>query len=378
MTRFGILEDSITEVAVNAADKAIEDSGSLGNKIDYLIIGSQNPAEFTGIDHLSTLLADSLGIVPAAATRVETGPSSGASAFEEAFALVKAGLADVVLVIGVEKMSGVQRSTASRILAKMMSYENETRYGATPAALAAMMARRYMHDYGLSREQLSLVPAKAHENGSKNPLAHFQKTITPQQVSDSRKVADPLTLFDCCPTSDGAAAAVVVSEDIVRKLNLMENSAEIAAVGHATDYLAVQHRQSLTSMKATVEAGNRAYRMAQMKPSDIDVCEVHDAFSVFELINMEDLGIASRGEAIKLIEDGYTQVHGKLPVNPTGGLKARGHPTASTGLAQIHDAFDQLMMKAPGELQVESPEVALCHNIGGFGNNMVVTILKRP
>lgn len=377
MTRFGVLEDSITELAVNAADEAIEDSGSVGNEIDYLIVGSQNPAEFTGVDHLSTLLADYLGVVPAAATRVETGPSSGASAFEEAFALIKAGLADLILVIGVEKMSEVERSTASSILAKMMSYENETRYGATPAALAAMMARRYMHDYGLTREQLSLVPAKAHENGSKNPLAHFQKVITPQQVSDSRTVADPLTLFDCCPTSDGAAAAVVASEEMVRKLNLMDSAAEIAAIGHATDYLAVQHRQSLTSMKATVEAGNRAYTMANMGPNDIDVCEVHDAFSVFELIDMEDLGFAERGKAIHLVQEGYSQVNGTLPVNPTGGLKARGHPTAATGLAQIRDAFDQLIQNAPKALQVESPEVALCHNIGGFGNNMVVTILKR-
>lgn len=377
MTRFGVLEDSITELSVNAASKAIEDSGSVGPEIDYLIVGSQNPAEFTGIDHLSTLLADCLGIVPAAATRVETGPSSGASAFEEAFALVKAGLAELVLVIGIEKMSEVERSTASRILAKMMSYENETRYGATPAALAAMMARRYMHDYGLTRAQLSLIPAKAHQNGSRNPLAHFQKTISPEQVTNSRSVADPLTLFDCCPTSDGAAAAIVASEEKARQLKLTESAAEVLAIGHATDNLAVQHRESLTSMRATVEAGNRAYRMAKMKPSDIDVCEVHDAFSVFELINMEDLGFAPRGKGIEGVEDGYTKVKGKLPVNPTGGLKARGHPTAATGLAQIYDAFNQLMMKAPGGLQTECPEVSLCHNIGGFGNNMVVTILKR-
>ncbi|MFO7837019.1 MAG: thiolase domain-containing protein [Candidatus Thorarchaeota archaeon] len=377
MTRFGVLEDSITELAVNAATRAVEDSGSIGKDIDYLIIGSQNPAEFTGIDHLSTLLADCLGIVPAAATRVETGPSSGASAFEEAFALVKAGLADLVLVIGVEKMSKVNRSIASRILAKMMSYENETRYGATPAALAAMMARRYMHDYGVTREQLSLVPAKAHRNGHKNHLAHFQKEITVQEVTHSRKVADPLTLFDCCPTSDGAAAAVVVSEEKARELRLLKSAAEVIGVGHATDYLAVQHRQSLTSMSATIEAAARAYDMAKIEPHDVDVCEVHDAFSVFELINMEDLGLANRGAAIHMVADGTTEVDGSLPVNPTGGLKARGHPTGATGLAQIRDAFNQLMMKAPEQLQTGSPEVALCHNIGGFGNNIVVTILER-
>jgi acetyl-CoA C-acetyltransferase len=286
-------------------------------------------------------------------------------------------MAEIALVIGVEKMSGVDRGAASKILAKMMSQEDETRYGATPAALAALIARRYMHEFGLSRDDLSLVPVKAHRNGAKNPLAHFQKETTVDKVSSSRIVASPLTLFDCSPTSDGAAAVVLASEQVVRDLGLYDQSARVAGIGHATDYHAVQHRLSLTSMNATVDATQAAFDMAGIAPKDIDVCELHDAFSILEIINMEDVGIAERGAALNLIRDGQTDVEGPIPVNPTGGLKARGHPTGATGVAQIRDVFQQLRGIAPKGLQVDEPEVALTHNIGGFGNNMVVSILER-
>ena len=214
MTPFGRLEDSGLDLAVKAALEAMNDSETLDSKFDHLVIGTQNPDEFIGTGHLSTLLADRLGIIPVGATRVETGPSSGSSAFELAFSKIAAGLAELVLVIGVEKMSAVDTGTASRILAKMMSYENETQYGATPTALAAMITRRYMHDFGLTRDELSLVPVKAHRNGAKNPLAHFQKEVNVEKVNNSRIVADPLTLYDCCPTSDGASALVRLCLDV--------------------------------------------------------------------------------------------------------------------------------------------------------------------
>ncbi len=377
MTPFGILEDSIIELAEKAALEAIDDSQTIEYGFDRLIVGTQNPDEFTGRGHLSTLLADRLGIVPAGAFRVETGPSSGSSAFESAVALVGSGLAELVLVIGVEKMSEVERGTASKILAKMMSFENETRYGATPAALAAMVARRYMHDYGLTRDELSLVPVKAHKNGSKNPLAHFQKEITVEEVSNARIVAEPLTLFDCCPTSDGAAAVVVASSTVVNDIGLADQSVKVVGIGHGTDYHAVQHRLSLTSFGATMAAADAAFKMANMGPRDVDICELHDAFSILEIVNMEDVGIAERGNAIELVKSGATGVDGAIPVNPTGGLKSRGHPTGATGVAQIRDAILQLREQAPSGTQVDSPKVALTHNIGGFGNNMVVTLLTR-
>jgi acetyl-CoA C-acetyltransferase len=378
MTPFGILDDSLVQLAEKASFKAMSDSQTLDLQFDHLVVGSQNPDEFVNKGHLSTLLADRLGIVPAGATRVETGPSSGSSAFETAFTMIASGHSDLILVIGVEKMSEVDRGTASKILAKMMSFENETRYGATPTALAAMVARRYMHDYELTRDELSLVPVKAHRNGAKNPLAHFQKEVALEKVSNARVVADPLTLFDCCPTSDGAAAVVLASDRIVRDLGVSDQAVRVLGVGHGTDYHAVQHRLSMTSFGATIAAADRAFSMAKIDPKDIDVCELHDAFSILELVNMEDIGLAERGHAITMVKEGATEVDGQIPVNTTGGLKARGHPTGGTGVAQIHDIYCQLLQKAPRGLQVNSPVIGLTQNIGGFGNNMVVSLLKSP
>ncbi len=374
MTQFGVLEEGILELAQSASLKALDSSNTRGESFDHIFVATQNPDEFTGVGHLSTLTADRLGLVPAGATRVETGPSSGSSAFEAGYAMIASGMVDLVLVVGVEKMSEVERGTASKILAKMMSRENETKYGATPTALAALIARRYMHEYGLTRDELSLIPVKAHRNGARNPLAHFQKEITVEKASNGRVVADPLTLFDCCPTSDGAAALVLASEDKTKTMGIKDEFVKILGVGHATDFHAVQHRLSMTSMNATVVAARKAFKMANLTPQQVDVCELHDAFSILELIDMEDVGLAERGKAITAVKDGVTAVDGDLPINTTGGLKARGHPTGGTGVAQIYDIYTQLMGTTPNSLQVDTPQIGLTHNIGGFGNNMVVAI----
>lgn len=377
MTKFGNLEDSIIDLAQKAGMESLTDASIMGSPIDHMVVGSQNPEEFTGLSHLSTVLADALGVVPAGAIRVETGPSSGSSAFEVGVAMIGAEMADLLLVIGVEKMSGVPRETASKILARMLSEKNEIRYGATPTALAALITRRYMHDYGLTRDELSLIPVKAHRNGAKNPLAHFQKEVTVEEVNTSPLIADPLRLYDCCATSDGAAALVLASDRAVREHGLCDNAIRVLGVGHGTDYLAVQHRTSLTSLNATRVASKNAFRMAGIKQSEIDVCELHDAFSILELLNMEDVGLFEKGQAIQAVKDGITEVSGSLPVNPTGGLKARGHPTGGTGVAQIRDIVLQLRGHAPNGLQVKNPTIGLTHNIGGFGNNIVVGIFSN-
>ena len=378
MTKFGIHDTSLVSLAEESSFKAMLDSQTIEQKFDHLVVGSHNPDEFTNRGHLSTLLSDRLGLVPAGAVRVETGPSSGSSAFEIAFTMIASGHSDLVLVVGVEKMSEVDRGTASRIISKMMSYENEARYGATPSALAAMVTRRYMHDHGLTREELSLIPVKAHRNGAKNPLAHFQNEITIDAVGKSQMVATPLTLFDCCPISDGAASVVLASDRIVNTLGVSDQAVHVLGIGHGTDYHAVQHRLSLTSFGATIAAAERAFSMAKVEPEDVDVCELHDAFSILELVNMEDIGLAQRGLAITMVKEGLTEVDGKIPVNTTGGLKARGHPTGATGVAQIHDIYNQLVQRAPKDLQVTSPTFGLTQNIGGFGNNMVVGIFSAP
>jgi acetyl-CoA C-acetyltransferase len=234
-----------------------------------------------------------------------------------------------------------------------------------------------MHDYDLTRNELSLVPVKAHRNAARNPLAHFQKEITVEKVNKSPIISSPLTLFDCCPTSDGAASVVLASTGKARELGAIGDSASIRGIGHATDFLAVQHRNSLTSLSATVNAARDAFRMAKMRPEDIDVFELHDAFSILEIIAIEDMGLAEQGQGIEVIKSGAAEADGKTPINTTGGLKARGHPTGATGVAQIHDIFLQLTNRAPKALQVDNANRGMAHNIGGFGNNMVVTVLER-
>ena len=233
-----------------------------------------------------------------------------------------------------------------------------------------------MHDYGLTRDELSLVPVKAHRNGAKNPLAHFQKEVSIEKVNSSPIIADPLRLYDCCATSDGAAALMIVSQRVVQEHGLSDSAIRVLGVGHGTDYLAVQHRTSLTSLNATRVAAKNAFKMAGNEPKDVDVCELHDAFSILELLNMEDIGLVEKGTAVEAVKDGMTEVSGDMPVNPSGGLKARGHPTGSTGVAQIRDIVLQLTDRAPKGLQVDTPEIGLTHNIGGFGNNMVVGLFS--
>jgi len=377
MTKFGNLEDSITDLAQKAGMEALSDSSNMDTPIDHMLVGSHIPEVFTGLSNLSTILADALGVVPAGATRIETGPSSGSSAFEAGVSLISSGLADIVLVLGVEKMSGVPRDTVSNIIARMLSEKDEIRYGTTPTALAALVTRRYMHDYGLTRDELSLIPIKAHRNGAKNPLAHFQKEVTIEEVNTSPIIADPLRLYDCCATSDGAAALVLASDKAVREHSFSDNVVKVLGVGHGTDYLALQHRTSLTSFNATRVASRNAFRMSGIKPSDVDVCEIHDAFSILELLNMEDIGLVEKGQAARAVEDGITEVSGSIPINPTGGLKARGHPTGATGVAQIRDIVLQLRGKAPRDLQVKDSVIGLSHNIGGFGNNVVVGLFSN-
>jgi acetyl-CoA C-acetyltransferase len=333
--------------------------------IDAVFVGCMNPDEFTGDGNLATLVTDHLGIRSAPSMRIDNAPASGSAAFEAGYLAVASGRYDNVLVLAGEKMSGVPTAEAIRVLSKMID-RTERDLGATLTALAALVARRYMHDYGLSREDLARVAVKNHANGAKNPFAQFQKEVSLEKVLESRMISDPLRLYDCASICDGAAAAFLTSE---------QTGVQVTGLGHATDYVPVQLRDSLTSLHATKVAGERAYAMAGRKPVDIDVAEIHDAFSILEIINSEDLGFFPPGEGGKALAEGRTGMGGDMPINPSGGLKARGHPVGATGLAQICEIVWQLRGEA-GDRQVADAKVGLCHNIGGFGNNNVVTILE--
>jgi acetyl-CoA acetyltransferase len=252
-----------------------------------------------------------------------------------------------------------------KVLGRVLA-DTEIALGLTMPSLGALAARAYMEQYGLSREVLALAPVKAHANGARNPLAHFQKPVDVDKVLSSPMVSDPLRVFDCAPVSDGAAAVVVTSTttDVV-----------VAGIGHGTDRIAFADRRG-EGLRATQLAARKAYEDARISPRDVDIAELHDAFSILEIIDSEDVGLFSRGEGWKALERGATAPEGELPVNVSGGLKARGHPVGATGLAQVAEIVWQLRGEA-GPRQLDGVDVGLAQNIGGFGCNNLVTIIRR-
>lgn len=369
MTRFGRSSESLDQLMADAATLAMENAGL--DRIDAIYIGIMNVEEFVGDSNIATVLVDALGLSGTPSTRVETASSTGAGVFEAAFYAVASGHMKNVLVLAGEKMTHLPTVKATRILSEVID-RSERRYGATMPALAAMIAQRYAQEARLTISQfeeiLAQVAIKNYANGTRNPLAQFKKAIERDDYLKSPMVSYPLRIHDCAPISDGAAAVILTAQPAPIR---------VSGIGHATDTSAVRHRASLTSFNSTREAAVKAYTMAQVNPSDIDFAEVHDAFTPFEIIGTEDLGFFPSGAGWKAVEDGTTQALGKLPVNPSGGLKARGHPIGASGLAQIIEIIWQLRGDAGEDRQLERAEIGLAQSIGGLGNNNLVTILER-
>lgn len=366
MTRFGKSDLDLVGLVREAAGRAMADSGI--DDFDHVFYGVQNPEAFTGNANVATFLSTGLGLRHTAATRVESAPSSGSSALECAYFAVKSGEARHVLVVGAEKMTHLETGEVSRTLSLMMD-ASERKYGLTMPALASLAARSYMSRFGVTREDLDLVPIKAHKHGALNPYAQFQRAITADEVRKSPMVADPLRVYDCAPISDGAAALV---------LSAARGPVKITGTGHATDdySLAARHYEDATvSFRASTLAAQRAFGKSGVAAKDVDVVEMHDAFSILEFMNPVDLGLLKRGEEVAALKKGETSLGGRLPLNPSGGVKARGHPLGATGVAMAVEIYWQLSRQA-GRHQVDGCRVGMTHNIGGFGNNNVVTIME--
>lgn len=363
MTRFGKREETLQDLMAEAALAAL---GAASVEIpDAIVVAAMNPEEFVGEGNFASQIATYLGLSHVPALRVETATSSGAAALFAGFAAVAAGLQRSVLVVGGEKMTHLSTPRVSELISRSID-PHERSYGATMPALAGLVTRVLMAKLGVSLREISQVAVKNHANALLNPFAHFQKRVTLDDVLESRVVADPLRLLHCCPISDGAAALLLTAE---------RTGIRIAGIGQGADYLAVRYRDSLTSFRATQAAAEAAYRMAGFGPERVEVAEVHDAFAPFELISLEDLGLLPPGKAVRATMSGETALDGRLPVNPSGGLKARGHALAATGLAQLVELVWQLTGSATGR-QVEA-HVALAHSIGGLATNNWVTLLER-
>ena len=362
-TPFGKLDDDLVTLMGRASEAALADAGTDG--VEAVIVGSQTSDELSHAANLGTRVADVLGLSGAAAWRVENSSGTGSALLEAAVLSVRSGAYGSVLAVGGERMTDKPTPVTAKVLGRVLA-DPEIALGMTMPSLGALVARAYMERYGLTREVLAMVPVKAHANGVANPYAHFRKAVDSERVLGSPLVADPLRVFDCAPVSDGAAAVVVTSKG---------TDVEVAGVGHGTDRLALADRRG-EGLRATQLAAQRAYADAALSPEDVDFAELHDAFSILEIIDSEDVGFFPRGEGWRALEAGTTAIDGDLPVNVSGGLKARGHPVGATGLAQVAEVVWQLRGQAEGR-QLHGVNVGLTQNIGGFGCNNLVTIMRR-
>jgi acetyl-CoA C-acetyltransferase len=373
MTKWGELwGKSLRDIWVETALLALDDAGV--DKIDSLVVGCMSSGIFVGQEHLSSLLADYLGQAPVPAARVESACASGGLALRTGFIEVASGMADIVLVSGVEKMTDVSGQEATYALGTAADQEYECYHGITFPGLYALIARAHMEKYGTTREQLALVAVKNHHNGSMNPLAQYPYEITVDAVLNSVLVADPLRILDCSPITDGAAALILCPLDLAKKMK--KPLVKISGSGQATDTIALSSRKDITWIESTFQAAKKAYSMAGKKPEDIDVIEVHDCFTIAEICVMEALGLVEKGKGGKAVAEGLTSLNGKIPVNTSGGLKAKGHPVGATGVAQAIEIVKQLREEA-GPRQVKGARVGLTQNMGGSGGSSVVHIFER-
>ncbi len=377
VTRFGeIWNKSFRAIGIEAGLKAIADAGLAGDEIDGLFIGNMSAGRFVNQQHIDALIADYSGMasnhVPA--VRVEAGDASGGVAFRQAVMAVASGMHDTVLVGGAEKMTDLDDASVNSIVDATADAEWEAAMGLTFPSLHAMIARRIIHDGIATREEIASVSVNSHAHGALNPDAQFRKAITLDTVLKSGPVAEPLGMFDCAPISDGAAAVVLCPLEKAKEFT--DSYVKVAAVAQASDTLALFQREDITTYGATVAAANRAYEAAGITAADIQVAEVHDNYTVGGILAVQDLGFAKRGEAGKtFLEGGYQVGAGKLAVNTSGGLKARGHPIGATGVAQIVEIAQQ-MRGAADKRQVANPRYGLAQSVGGTGSAVTVSILE--
>jgi acetyl-CoA C-acetyltransferase len=368
---------SLRTLWAEAALNAIEDAGV--EAVDYVTVGCMSSGLFVGQEHLASLLADELGMLGVPAARVESACASGGVALRTGFAEVASGLSDVVLVTGVEKMTDVDGAGATYALGTAADQEWEGFHGITFPGLYAMLARIHMQEYGTTQEQLAAVAVKNHANGLLNPHAQYHMRVSVEDVLASTMVADPLHLYDCSPITDGAAALVLTTVEKARETAkdrpIIRPIIKITGSGMATDTIALANRGDLSELSAVRLAGERAYEMAGRKPEDIHVVEVHDCFTIAEIMATEALGFFDRGFGGSAVEQGLTSLQGRIPVNSSGGLKSKGHPVGATGVAQAVEIVTQLRGEAE-QRQVEGARVGLAQNMGGSGGSSVVHILE--
>jgi acetyl-CoA C-acetyltransferase len=372
--KFGARSDaSLRELTFEAVKACLDDAGVKLKEVESMVTGIAGD-EFSIALQPSAQVHDYLGFHPKPNFRVEGACATGSMALRTGWMNIASGLADLVLVVGVEKMTEVPTSVATDIMGRGGDATWEYPFGTTFPGYYAMIANAHMAEFGTTEEQLAMVAVKNHYYGSLNPYAHMQKPVTLDKALTSFTVAHPLKLFDCSLITDGAAAVLLASEEKAKALS--QKPVWIAGLGLATDTMRMGDRKSLTSILSSREAAKSAYQMAGVGPSNIHVATVHDCFTIAEIVAYEDLGFCEKGEGGKLVQEKETYVGGKIPVNVDGGLKSKGHPLGATGVSMAIEITKQLRAEA-GERQVKNAEIGLTHNVGGTGQVVAVHIFRR-
>ncbi|RQG90307.1 thiolase family protein [Natrarchaeobius halalkaliphilus] len=371
MTQFGQRDDWILDLLAEAGIECLEDAGVSAADVDHLYVSNMASGEFEGQTGVVNALAHDLDAVPAYTQRVDQTSSSGGAGIYAAWQSVASGASDMTLLVGGEKMTHRTTGESTDVIASL-THPVEYKQGVTLPSFAGLTARHYLERFDAPRESLAKVAVKNHANGVDNPHAQFQKEVDVETVLESPIVADPLRLYDFCPITDGSAALLICPESVASEYT--DEYAVISGIAGATDTHVVHERMDPTVMGGVVESGENAYEMSGYGPDEIDVAELHDMFTILEFLQMEGLGFAAQGEAWTLVEEGYTEKDGELPINTSGGLKSKGHPLGASGVAQGVEVYEQLVGEA-GSRQVDA-DVGLSCNVGGFGNCVITTIME--
>ena len=371
MTQFGQREAWIQGLLAEAGAVCLDDAGVAPDAVEHLYVSNMASGEFEGQTGVPNALAHDLDCLPAYTQRVDQTSSSGGAGIFAAWQSVASGTSKMTLLIGGEKMTHCSTAEATDVIASL-THPVEYKHGVTLPSFAGLTARRYLDRYDVPRESLGKVAVKNHGNGVDNPHAQFQTEIDLDTVLESPIIADPLRLYDFCPITDGSAALMFCPESVAKEYT--DEYILVSGVSGATDTHVVHERSEPTVMGGVVESGKEAYEMSGYSPEDIDVAELHDVFTVLELLQMEGLEFSEQGEAWRMIEQGKTEREGALPINTSGGLKSKGHPLGASGVAQGYEIYKQLLGKA-GPRQVDA-DVGLACNVGGFGNCVITTIME--
>ncbi len=375
LSKFGKIDGKYArELFAQAFQEALDRCPNLDPKEIKVAYIGQMSGSFEHQEHNAPIMLEWINLPLAEGIRVENACASSGTALRLGVMAIASGFYDVVLIGGVEKMTHRSTPEVTDILAMAADFPFEQWHGLTFPGLFALMAVAHMHKYGTTEEQMALVAVKNHRNALLNPKAHMHKEVTVEKVLSSRIIAWPLKLYDCSLISDGASCLILTKPEIARKYT--DTPVYIIGSGQGHDTIGLYEREDLTTMKSTRIAAERAYKMAKVEPKDVDVAEVHDCFTIAEIIEYEDLGFCRPGEGGRLIEEGVTFLDGDVPVNTSGGLKAKGHPVGATGAAQAYEIYLQLTGEA-GRRQVKNAEIGLTHNLGGSGATSVVHIYVR-